>query len=275
MVNILSDYHIHTKYSHGKGTIKENVLAAREKGLKELGINDHGPASLGFGIDGENDLYYMKREINGLNKVFNDISIYLGLEANVIAEDGTLDINDKMLSYLDYLSVGLHLMIRPKTIKDFNGIIVRNWFNKLSRLGGISDNWSFLHNYRKDIRKKNTDMLCRALDNYPIFMITHPGIHLDIDTDILAKYCGEKGVYLEINCAHLDKIKSYVWEASKASPHVKFILNSDAHVPNRVGELTAGANLCQELGLGKERVVNISSEQDKNLVMKNYVSRKE
>lgn len=49
-MRILSDYHTHTIYSHGKGTIEENVEAARKIGLKILAISDHGPGHMGFGI---------------------------------------------------------------------------------------------------------------------------------------------------------------------------------------------------------------------------------
>ena len=41
-MQILADYHTHTKYSHGKGTIEENVLEAISKGIKTIGISDHG-----------------------------------------------------------------------------------------------------------------------------------------------------------------------------------------------------------------------------------------
>ena len=35
-MQILADYHTHTKYSHGKGTIEENVLEAISKGIKTI-----------------------------------------------------------------------------------------------------------------------------------------------------------------------------------------------------------------------------------------------
>ena len=34
---ILYDYHTHTVFSHGKGSIEDNVLSARKLGLKEIG----------------------------------------------------------------------------------------------------------------------------------------------------------------------------------------------------------------------------------------------
>jgi len=36
------DYHTHTKFSHGKGSVEDNVRAAVAKGLKEVAITDHG-----------------------------------------------------------------------------------------------------------------------------------------------------------------------------------------------------------------------------------------
>ena len=45
-----ADYHTHTLYSHGKGTIQQNVEAAQRKGLKEIAITDHGPGHILYGV---------------------------------------------------------------------------------------------------------------------------------------------------------------------------------------------------------------------------------
>ena len=41
-MKILADYHTHTIYSHGKGTIEDNVKVAISKGIETIGISDHG-----------------------------------------------------------------------------------------------------------------------------------------------------------------------------------------------------------------------------------------
>ena len=37
-MEILADYHTHTVYSHGKGSIEDNVKVAISKGIKKIGM---------------------------------------------------------------------------------------------------------------------------------------------------------------------------------------------------------------------------------------------
>ena len=50
---LLYDLHTHTTFSHGKGSIEDNVKVAIEKGLKAIAITDHGPGHLTYGIKRE------------------------------------------------------------------------------------------------------------------------------------------------------------------------------------------------------------------------------
>ena len=45
---LTGDYHTHTVYSHGKGTVLENAIQAKALGLKEIAITDHGFEQLAF-----------------------------------------------------------------------------------------------------------------------------------------------------------------------------------------------------------------------------------
>ena len=65
---ILGDYHTHTIYSSGKrnskhatGTILENALIAKEKGLTEIAITDHGFSHKLYGLQRKN-LQKMREE---------------------------------------------------------------------------------------------------------------------------------------------------------------------------------------------------------------------
>ena len=43
---MIYDHHTHTVYSHGKGTIEDNVRVASEKGHSSIAITDQGPCHL-------------------------------------------------------------------------------------------------------------------------------------------------------------------------------------------------------------------------------------
>ena len=47
---LTADYHTHTPYSHGKNTVMENVAKAKEEGLKQLAISDHGFSHVVYGL---------------------------------------------------------------------------------------------------------------------------------------------------------------------------------------------------------------------------------
>lgn len=49
-MEILGDYHTHTVFSHGHGSIEDNVKAAIKMGLKEIAITDHGFSHNSYGV---------------------------------------------------------------------------------------------------------------------------------------------------------------------------------------------------------------------------------
>src|SRR5699024_3959910 len=118
-MNIIGDYHTHTIYSHGKGTIRDNVEEAFKKGLQEIAICDHGPGHFTYGIKRE-DIKKMRKEIDELNKEFQPkgLKILLGVEANIIRYDGTIDVDDEIIEFLDILLLGYHFGAFPGTFKD-------------------------------------------------------------------------------------------------------------------------------------------------------------
>ena len=120
---IHGDYHTHTIYSSGKrnskhatGTILENALNAKEKGLKEISITEHGFSHKLYGLKRKN-LQKMREERDfAMQKT--GIKIYLGVEANIISRDGDVDVKQEDLKYLDMLVVGFHSCAKPKSCKE-------------------------------------------------------------------------------------------------------------------------------------------------------------
>ena len=94
-MKILADYHTHTIYSHGKGTIEDNVKVAISKGIETIGISDHGYGHLTYGIK-RDDILRMREEIDKLNEKYkNQINILLGVECNILDHKGNIDFDPK------------------------------------------------------------------------------------------------------------------------------------------------------------------------------------
>lgn len=85
------DYHTHTTYSHGKGSIEDNVKAAIAAGLRGIGISDHGPGHLTYGFKREN-IPKMRAEIEALRLKYPQIEIFMSVEANIISAGNFLDV---------------------------------------------------------------------------------------------------------------------------------------------------------------------------------------
>ena len=98
-MQILADYHTHTTYSHGKGTIEENVLEAISKGIKAIGISDHGYKHLTYGIKLD-DIYKMREEVNKLNEKYSNIEILLGMTKSSLSQKKHEDIC-RMVGFLN------------------------------------------------------------------------------------------------------------------------------------------------------------------------------
>ena len=108
-MEILADYHTHTVYSHGKGTIEDNVKVAISKGIKTIGISDHGYKNIAYGVKID-DFKKMREEVDILNEKYKDqIKILLGVECNILDNKGNIDLTENIAQYFDYVMAGYHL----------------------------------------------------------------------------------------------------------------------------------------------------------------------
>lgn len=236
------DLHTHTVYSHGKGSIEENVRAARERGLHAVGITDHGPGHFFIGIRGTAAFWKIKKEIAALRRKYRDVEILFGVEANIVDMDGTIDVPTPVMRELDLLLVGYHKLVRPKSLAAFwQG--ARNFWAGWTRSASAS------------LRAGNTAAITAAVRRYPIDAITHPGLQIDIDTAELARVCREHGTLLEINSSYGNELDPYIKAALPSG--VGFVINSDAHEPGRVGDFAQAYELVERLQIPRERIANL------------------
>lgn len=242
MYDITADYHTHTIYSHGKGTIEENVQAARTRGLKKIAISDHGFGHIGYGIK-KGDVQKMREEIQRLNEKYDDIEILLGIESNLVGLDGNIDIPEEYFDKFDIILMGFHKGAMPASCKDALSLFGRNMMAKL-----LSEK------QREELRYINTFSMIKAMDRYPIDIITHPGAKIDIDSRLLAEKAAQTGIALEINASHGFMTADYVKIALEQG--ATFVINSDAHTPNRVGVFDLGIQIAREAALPPEAIIN-------------------
>lgn len=243
-MRLTADYHTHTIYSHGKGTIRDNVEAALKKGLKEIGICDHGPGHFLYGVRREK-IFKMREEIDQLNKEYKEkgIRILLGVEANIIGYDGTIDVDNEIIEILDILLLGFHYGVIPKSVKEY---VLLNVMNPISKAAPFLRKW---------VERKNTDAIIKAIEKYPIDMITHPGDKARLNIKEVAEAAYRKGIALEINAKH----KELSVESIKIALETKvdFYINSDAHDPSDVGEVDKSIKRAMEAKIPIYRIRNV------------------
>jgi putative hydrolase len=242
---IYADYHTHTINSHGKGTIRQNVEVAIKKGLKEIAITDHGPGHLTYGVK-KGYLERMRSEINELNKEYENINILLGVEANLIGTNGEIDVDEKDLKFVDKLLLGFHNGAMPCNMSSAWKLYLRNYLAKI------------LPFLRESSKKINTDAMIKAIQKNKVDIVTHPGAKIDIDTKRLAIEAAKRGTALEINSSHGFLSVEYAKIAFEEG--ASFAIDSDAHVPENVGNFEKGIKIAEAAGIPNNKIVNADKE---------------
>ena len=240
---LFGDYHTHTTYSrhgHGKGTVLENASVAADKGLKQIAITDHGFNHEFYGIR-RKDIPELKEDILNAREV-TGVDILLGVEANLISLDGNVDVREEDYEFLDIFLMGYHRMVKTTTFRDK---VYLNWANDMAKI------------FRPSMEKinRNTTAFLKALDKYPIDIITHLNYGFETDTLAVAKMAKQKGVYVELNGKRINFTDDEI--LTMASEGVKFIVNSDAHRPERVGEVNNGLDTIYRLNIPLSLVANV------------------
>ena len=111
-MRLLADYHVHSKFSrffHAKNTIEELVLSANAMGLQEIAVTDHGYKH--WCRTSKANMKKARQIIDEINE-WSTTKVLLGIEADIIAEDGTIDVDNETLAMIDILIVGYHRLIK-------------------------------------------------------------------------------------------------------------------------------------------------------------------
>lgn len=233
---IFGDYHTHTTYSHGKGGVEDNVKAAISLGLKEIAITDHGLNHRSHGVKPKSFPLFLS-EVAALREKYPEIRIYAGMEANFLSPRGEID-SAPVADKLDVSICGYHKFVKPLRFGDNFSFFARNLLTKNS----------------KKMLVRNTDAYVKAIENNDIDIISHPMHDCKIDLKEVGKAAAARGTLMELNGKHRDMTSDDL--RLLASLGCKFIMNSDAHTPDRVGDVSAQIAAYEEAELPWDLVAN-------------------
>lgn len=242
-MNIYGDYHTHTIYSHGKGEIIENALEAKKKNLKEIAITDHGFGHNLYAVERKN-LEKMRKEINEA-KEKTGLNIYLGVEANLLSKDGEIDVSKEELEKLDILLVGYHRFVKNSFVNKIKFTLMNMLFGK---------------KHLKKLTQRNTEMIVNAMEKYPIDILTHLKHGQSVNLMQVAKKAVETKTYIELNASKMLFSKEEINEMVKLG--VKFIIDSDAHIPEKVGKVDNILAIVDEFNIPHENIVNLDKKPE-------------
>lgn len=240
---LLFDLHTHTTMSHGKGSARDNVERAIAMGLTKIGICDHGQGHLTYGIS---DIREYLLEIQKLKAEYSRrIQVLTGIELNMLSLNGHSDYPEKIADKFDYFIFGYHKLVETKTLKD-------------------TVHFYFRRNLKSSI-KKNTQAYIKALSQGKFTILAHPGFSMKVfDARAVAECCAEHGVLIEINDSHAalgyNALKLDIEILKQMDvPGAKYIINSDAHRPERVGRYSYALEAARAAGIDLGRIVNLSN----------------
>lgn len=162
------DIHTHTIASgHGSSaTITDMAKAAAARHLKMLGISDHGPKTLGGGrISYFRNLSYAQKERLGVRMLY-------GAEVNILDHKGTLDLNDDILSRLDFVIASMHSpVIKPGTADENTEAYINAMKNPYVDIIGHCDDIKFPVDYFR--------LFQAAMENHVLLEINNSSLSPD------------------------------------------------------------------------------------------------
>lgn len=234
-MNIIADTHCHTIAStHAYSTIEEMVRAAKVEGLYAIAITDHGRS-----MPGAPGKWYFENLIV-LPRFLDDVLLIRGIEANVIDFEGNLDIDDFILSRVDWIVASMH--------------------RETLRSSGDVD--------------ECTEAWMNIAKNPRVNVIGHSGSEFfKFDYEKVIPEFGRTGKLVEINNNSFKVRKEAILNCKKIVQlckkyEVPVVVNSDAHFSSQVGKVDNALELLREVDFPNELIVNSSVEKFKNYLKK-------
>ncbi len=236
MKPFIADVHMHTIMSgHAFGTLRELAKEASERGLKLIGVTEHGP-----GIPGTVDPIYF-RNLDDAPRLLYGVELLHGSEVNVL-NDGTLSLDRRHLDCLDYAIAGIHSLCYENAGKTKNtDNVIRCMMDPKVR---------FISHPDDDHNPMDYPALVRGAKEY--------GVALELNNSSLRKPQNR------LNC-----LENYrVMLTLCMEEGVPIVVNTDAHDPSAVGEFSKARAFLEDFGFEEELILNNDLEKLKNFLLK-------
>ena len=226
---IAIDTHTHSLASgHAYSSIQEMAIAASEKGLPAFILTDHSPGMPG----GPHIFHFYNSRV--LPRKIHNVSLFKGIEANIINEKGEIDVEEGLLQELEVVIASFHIpTFTPGTAEE------------------------------------NTRAYINAARNSYVNIIAHPDDgRFPYDISALVRAAGETGTLLEMNNSSLKpgSFRSGAAETYREmlkhcrTQGVKITLGSDAHYSDHVGDVSYCEKILEEVNFPEELIANKSLE---------------
>lgn len=239
---LTADYHTHTPYSHGKNTVEENARRAKEIGLQELGIADHGFGHITYGISRKAIEDY-KRDCAQASEKYG-VKVLVGIEANILGVSGKTDLEERDYEHFDLYLCGKHVFVAYEGGKNRRGYGWGNFFtDKLHKTPS------------KKLIEENTKAYINTIKNNPIDAITHLNYLCPSNALEVAKCAADYGTYIELNSKKSHLTDEELMEIVQKTT-ARFIVSSDAHSATRVGEINLVEEQLSRLNFPMDRIDN-------------------
>lgn len=221
----MMDMHTHTMASgHGYSTLKENIEAAKEKGLRALGLSEHGPAMPG----GPHIFFFSKYRC--IPREYGGLRLFCGAEANICGYDGSLDIEEKVLKQMDYVIASMHTVCCcPGTLEENTRASILAMQNPHVTILGHPDDSRYPLDRERVVRAAKES-----------------GCVIEINNSSLSPQAPRKGAH--------ENVKELLYWCERYETSV--LLGTDSHICYTIGDFSEALAVLEEVGFPKELVLN-------------------
>ena len=241
---LTADYHTHTPFSHGKNTVLENAVMAKEMGLKEIAITDHGYTHIVFGLRRRKIKKYRAQCEEATEKT--GVKVLVGIEANILGEEGYSDLTESDFEDFDVYLCGAHICVWYKPfVPQLFSFFARNYATEKLHLKHSDKLIDF-----------NTRAYCNTIKRNPIDVLTHVNYLCKCNSLEVAKVASDYGTYLELNSKKTHFTDEELMDMALKT-YVRFVINSDAHSADRVGEIARVKQQLERINFPLDRIDNI------------------